>query len=304
MTINLIPLEYNGASLRMVGTIENPEWVAADVVAILYPEADSRNYSNYLSKVPDEWKGHKKITTLGGDQEMTTVFESGLYRLIARSNSPIAVHFQKWLFEEVLPSIRRTGGYSVNRKPDRFAEIREQVEIARTLAGDRGNAVTAYKILFGSTPKQSANAAPEAASSQEKTIPPAEIINDFLAKLAALHERGIVGDWNVTIVKYRLKRHLAVRLIEVLPLIEEHFNSSHDRAVLESAILACDGLTSSNQKFHPKSGGAKKTIAKRCVLIPFTPIDPTSAARTLLESTIRLDSWNPSGVTQNRVERP
>lgn len=105
--------DFQGFEVRFVGTEDVPEWVAADVVGVLYPEADPRNYSNYLSRVPPEWKGHKNLMTPGGTQNMVTVYEPGLYSLIARSNSPIAVPFQKWVYEEVLPSIRRTGSYSL-----------------------------------------------------------------------------------------------------------------------------------------------------------------------------------------------
>lgn len=37
--------------VRFVGTPELPEWVANDVVSVLYPQADQRNYMNYLAKV-------------------------------------------------------------------------------------------------------------------------------------------------------------------------------------------------------------------------------------------------------------
>ncbi len=104
--------EFQGQELRFVGTPEAPEWVASDVISILYPGSRRENLRNYLSKVPDEWKGNKRIITLGGKQTVATLFEPGLYWLIARSDSPIAVRFQKWVFSEVLPSIRRTGSYA------------------------------------------------------------------------------------------------------------------------------------------------------------------------------------------------
>lgn len=44
---------------------------------------------------------------------MATLYEPGLYYLIGRSDSPIAVLFQQWLYEDVLPSIRRTGKYEI-----------------------------------------------------------------------------------------------------------------------------------------------------------------------------------------------
>ena len=78
-----------------------------------YGEGARNNIANYLSKVPSEWKGIKQINTPGGKQDLVTLYEPGLYSLIARSESPLAVPFQKWVYEEVLPSIRKTGSYSV-----------------------------------------------------------------------------------------------------------------------------------------------------------------------------------------------
>ena len=82
---------FESQQVRFIGTPEKLEWVAADIVAILYPQADSRNYSNYLGKVPAAWKDHKPIMTPGGKQKMATLYEPGLYYLIGRSDSPIAV---------------------------------------------------------------------------------------------------------------------------------------------------------------------------------------------------------------------
>ena len=103
---------FEGQEIRFVGTSEVPEWIGSDVVAILYPEVDPKNRTTYLRGIPSEWKGLQKVQTPGGSQDMATVLEPGLYSLIARSNSLLAVPFQKWVFEEVLPSIRKTGVYS------------------------------------------------------------------------------------------------------------------------------------------------------------------------------------------------
>lgn len=103
---------FEEQEVRFIGTADKSEWVGADVVAVLYPESQSKDRANYLAKVPSEWKGMKQIHTLGGKQNMITLYEPGLYHLIVRSESPIAVPFQKWVFEEVLPSIRKTGMYA------------------------------------------------------------------------------------------------------------------------------------------------------------------------------------------------
>lgn len=123
---------FQGHKVRFVGTADKPEWVAADVIAVLYPEAERSSYSKYIENIPSEWKGKKKVLTPGGEQEMTTLFESGMYFLIARSNSPVAIPFQKWAFEEVLPTIRKTGYYapsSGRHLPPALEERKARLEI-------------------------------------------------------------------------------------------------------------------------------------------------------------------------------
>lgn len=127
------PFQFEGQEVRFVGTPEDPEWVGADVVAVLYPEVDAKNRTTYLRGIPQEWKGLQKVQTLGGEQDMVTVYEPGLYALIARSNSPKAVPFQKWVYEEVLPSIRKTGSYSLARQyaSTQLPPARERLENIR-----------------------------------------------------------------------------------------------------------------------------------------------------------------------------
>lgn len=109
------PFIFEGYEVRFVGTAEVPEWVGADIVAVLNPDVEPKNLSTYLRSVPSEWKGLRKVQTLGGKQEMVTLYEPGFYCLIAKSESPKAIPFQKWVYEEVLPSIRKTGQYSISK---------------------------------------------------------------------------------------------------------------------------------------------------------------------------------------------
>lgn len=63
----------------------------------------------------DGWVKRPVIDSLGRTQEMKFINEGNLYRLIVRSKLPAAKKFEHWVFDEVLPEIRRTGGYgSVN----------------------------------------------------------------------------------------------------------------------------------------------------------------------------------------------
>lgn len=79
---------------------------------------DALDYEDHkvaLRKLDDDEKGEYILPSPGGPQEMLTVNESGLYALILRSNKPRAREFRKWVTNEVLPSLRRTGRYEMRR---------------------------------------------------------------------------------------------------------------------------------------------------------------------------------------------
>ncbi|PIT20145.1 hypothetical protein BGI34_02235 [Snodgrassella alvi] len=81
---------------------------------------DIKNHRDLASKQLNS-KGVEKIYTLtqGGKQELLFIDEANLYRVIFRSNKKEAVDFQNWVFEEVLPSIRKTGKYQLETKRNR-----------------------------------------------------------------------------------------------------------------------------------------------------------------------------------------
>ncbi len=104
--------KYKDQPIRTCGTRDNPWFVAIDICKIL----GTGNISMTLLKLKNEWKGIKKINTSKGIQELIIINEAGLYKLIMRSNKPYAEQFQEWIFEEVLPSIRKTGQYQMDDK--------------------------------------------------------------------------------------------------------------------------------------------------------------------------------------------
>jgi prophage antirepressor-like protein len=84
-----------------------PWWVAADVAqALEYSEAAA--VTRHLDA--DE-KGLSIVQTLGGDQNLQIINESGLYSAVLKSRKPSAKRFKKWVTGEVLPSIRKTGTF-------------------------------------------------------------------------------------------------------------------------------------------------------------------------------------------------
>ena len=91
----------------------DPWFIASEVCAIL----GIRNPRDAMSRLDDDEKGVGKTDTLGGVQEVTTISEPGLYRLIGRSNKPTAKRFNRWVCHEVLPTIRKTGRYQMPDSP-------------------------------------------------------------------------------------------------------------------------------------------------------------------------------------------
>lgn len=129
---------FNGEDIRMsVDENKNVWFVADDVVKILgYTKGTASVIKQHCNKVYDTAELEdgkelaKKITvkTNGGTQSMIAISEPDLYRLIMRSHMPEARSFEKWVVEDVLPSIRKTGKYKVSRKIDYKPAEPAQVE--------------------------------------------------------------------------------------------------------------------------------------------------------------------------------
>lgn len=103
---------YNGNKVRTIQKDGEPWWVLKDVCEVLGLSSPHKVFD----RLDEEEKGRNQIPTHGGEQEMTVVNESGLYNVILRSDKPEAKPFRKWVTSEVLPSIRKNGGYIANQE--------------------------------------------------------------------------------------------------------------------------------------------------------------------------------------------
>lgn len=102
--------ESENISIRTTMIDGEPWFVAKDLCMIL----EIQNSRDTLAKVIDEdEKGVANLYTPGGFQKMSVLNESGLYHLIFVSRKPEAKAIRRWVTGTVLPSIRRTGSYSV-----------------------------------------------------------------------------------------------------------------------------------------------------------------------------------------------
>lgn len=95
--------------IRTLKIDNKPYFVAKDVAKAL-------GYSNPRKAIIDHCRGVTKrdTPTSSGVQSMSYINEGDLYRLIIKSKLPSAERFETWVFDEVLPMIRKTGGYISN----------------------------------------------------------------------------------------------------------------------------------------------------------------------------------------------
>ena len=98
---------YQSSEVRTVEMNGEPWFVLRDVCEVL----GLGNSRMVAARLDEDEKGVSQIDTLGGKQSMVIVNESGLYTVILRSDKPEAKPFRKWVTSEVLPSIRKHGGY-------------------------------------------------------------------------------------------------------------------------------------------------------------------------------------------------
>ena len=110
------PFEFEGNSFRALADGDEVMFVASDIAKLL----GYGNAKDMARNLDSDEKGMHQVPTLGGLQKMTVLTESGLYRAILNREAAYVKNpeakafvkrFQRWITHEVLPQIRRTGGY-------------------------------------------------------------------------------------------------------------------------------------------------------------------------------------------------
>lgn len=108
MSTDILPFDYGGETVRVVMIDGEPWFALADICSAL----DLSNPSQVASRLDeDALITNEVIDSMGRPQSARFVSEPGLYEVIATSRSPKAKPFKRWLFSEVLTSIRKTGSY-------------------------------------------------------------------------------------------------------------------------------------------------------------------------------------------------
>ena len=131
--------------------------------------AKKLGYANPQKAIRDHCKGVNEMVTPtnGGTQTMRFIPEGDLYRLITHSRLPAAERFEKWVFDEMLPTIRRTGGYG---KADVTAIIMQTATVVCTELVKQ--LVPVLQNIFTAPPKP-----------QPVPVPPADFLSPAKCKL-------------------------------------------------------------------------------------------------------------------------
>lgn len=132
---DIVTFTYENANIRTITTEDGtPLFCGKDVAITL-------GYTNTNKAMQDHCKGVPicyPLETPGGIQQVRFITEPDLYRLITRSKLPEADKFERWVFEEVLPSIRKHGMYATPATiEDMIANPDIIIQLATTLKEER-----------------------------------------------------------------------------------------------------------------------------------------------------------------------
>lgn len=144
MNSEIQPFEFEGNKVRALANGDEVVFVASDIAKIL----EYRDAANLARNLDDDERGIHEVSTPSGTQNMTVLTESGLYRAIlnreiAYVKEPEAQafvkRFQRWVTHEVLPQIRKTGGYIPTSESDSDEDIMARAVLVAQKTIERKN---------------------------------------------------------------------------------------------------------------------------------------------------------------------
>jgi prophage antirepressor-like protein len=169
--MNIIQKDFNGFNVRILLNSEKEYFIAKDIAELLKYERPAKAVSDHCKRVvklssilksPVSGDLEKEVdhfrNLLGTKWSSTQLIpESDVWRLIIKSRLPEAEKIEEWIMEEVLPSIRKTGSYSLQKEEKvefDFEEIQKVVKIGIGFLSDLKNLNPVEKIELDTFVKQ------------------------------------------------------------------------------------------------------------------------------------------------------
>ena len=138
---------FNNPEFGQVRTVvidDEPWFVAADVCRAL----DIGNSRQAVTRLDDDEKNTVTLNDgIPGNPEKTVVNEPGLYSLVLGSRKPEAKAFKRWITHEVIPAIRKTGGYHVPQSPEE--QMAQGLLAAQKLLAEKDSTIAKQSQLIG-----------------------------------------------------------------------------------------------------------------------------------------------------------
>ena len=149
--MNQLVKTFEGHNVRIVGSEANPLFVLTDVCKVL----EIGNARQVKTRLEDGVISNDVILdSMNRPQEVTVINEDGLYDVILDSRKPQAKRFRKWVTSEVLPSIRKHGGYLTPEKVEEaLLNPDTLIRLATDLKEERQKRIDAEQIVEAQKPK-------------------------------------------------------------------------------------------------------------------------------------------------------
>lgn len=141
--VSLLNFDFKGHDIRIYGTTDKPWFVAKDIAQML----GIVNYHNIVASLKPYQKALHTVETLGGAQKTTIINEGAVYKMITNSRKPEAEAFTDWVFNDVLPSIRRKGKYELEIKINELENKVSELEHKRFLVNENDHIRPIERLL-------------------------------------------------------------------------------------------------------------------------------------------------------------
>lgn len=197
--------------------------------------AKALSYARPTKAVMDHCKGVLKrdILTNGGKQQMSFIPEGDVYRLIVRSALPEAERFEHWLFDEVVPTIRKHGMYATDELLDNpefaiqvFQKLKEERDRNRELSEANRNLTTTNQALVHDT----------------RTWKSRSIVNALIRKYASKRGNNYQMAWNEFYKELAYSKHICPKLREGKGFAIDKVKESEWNDLIEVAAALCESI--------------------------------------------------------------
>jgi len=263
VSAELVPFNYGDSPVRVVMIDGEPWFVLADLCKVLGLTTPAK----VVERLDDGVSlTHPISDSLGRTQQATIVSEPGMYEVVIRSDKPEAVKFRRWITGEVLPQIRKTGGYGAPAAlPDRKtlaqwvveAEERAEREAAARLEAEQrarelAAPASAWTHMADSVGDYSVADAAKVLSRDPRITIGRDRLFAFMAAQGWVYRDRGTGRWRA----YQTQVN-AGRLVEKLGSPYLHEPSGEMRLPDPTIRVTCKGL----QELHTRLGGVDRLPA-------------------------------------------